>query len=264
MLRSSALAFVAAVALAGCSSSASDPATSTQPMSTAAPSSGAATSAVPAGLPTPKTVTVRNIDSTSDQGWSATNQIISGPKGTLLVDPGKYDAEVADYVKSLGGVDAILLTHGHWDKLRGLDAAVKANPGVKVYIHRLDQPYLTDPVRNCSIEDGFEGRTQTPTIALEEGTQTIGGYTVRTIHLPGHTEGSSVFVLPDENVFIGGDTIMADLVGSARHPGGDAASRTASIAKFKKLTFPADMVMYQGHGEQTTYAELMKSNRDLQ
>ena len=41
------------------------------------------------------------------------------------------------------------------------------------------------------------------------------------------------------------------------------ASRTAPIAKFKKLTFPSDTRRYNGHDASTTHAELMKSHSDL-
>ncbi len=79
-------------------------------------------------LPATSKVTVWSFDSTSPQGWSATFQVISSDKGNILIDPGKYDNEVADYIKSIGGIETILITHGHWDKLRGLDEALVANP----------------------------------------------------------------------------------------------------------------------------------------
>ncbi len=209
-------------------------------------------------------ITVRKFDSTGPRAWTASFHVISSEKGNILIDPGKYDDELAEYIESIGGVEAILITHGHWDKLRGLDEAVAANPDATVYVHELDYPYFSDPVRNCSIEQGFEGITETPAETLVEGTYQIAGYTVEVIHTPGHTEGSSLFYFPDENMLIGGDTIMADLVAGSEHPGGNEADRQASIQKFKELVFPDDMKIYSGHGADTTYAELMQTNRDLQ
>ncbi len=209
-------------------------------------------------------VVVRGFDSTDALGWTASFQVISSEKGNILIDPGKYDDELAQYIESIGGVKAILITHGHWDKLRGLDAAVAANPGATVYVHKLDYPYFKAPARNCSAEQGFDGTTETKAETLAEGTYKILGYTVKVIHTPGHTEGSSIFYFPDENMLIGGDTIMAGLVASSKHPGGNEKSRQASIQKFKQLVFPDDMKIYSGHGANTTYAELMKTNKDLQ
>ncbi len=210
-------------------------------------------------------VTVRSFDSTGPRAWSATFQVISSNKGNILIDPGKYDEEVADYIESLGGADAILLTHGHWDKLRGLDDAVAANPNATVYVHELDYPYFGDPVRNCSIEQGFEGTTQVEANTFTESIYEIGGYSIEVIHLPGHTEGDSVFYFKDENIMIGGDAVMPTLMAGSSHPGGNEQERQASIKKFKGLTFPADMILYHGHGSDTiSYEDLMKTNVDLQ
>ena len=46
--------------------------------------------------------------------------VVSSAKGVLVIDPGYYDKEGRDYIRSLGRVDAILLTHGHWDHANGL------------------------------------------------------------------------------------------------------------------------------------------------
>ena len=208
-------------------------------------------------------VKVRKFDSTGPRAWSASFHVISSKKGNILIDPGKYDKELADYIKSIGGVDVILITHGHWDKLRGLDDAMMANPNATVYVHELDYPYFQDPIRNCSIEQGFEGVTRAKAQTLHEGTYKLAGYAVKVIHTPGHTEGSSLFYFPDENILIGGDTIMAGLVAGSGHPGGNEDERQASIKKFKQLVFPDDMKIYSGHGEDTVYAELMKTNVDL-
>ena len=208
-------------------------------------------------------IKVRKFDSTDELGWSASFHVISSKKGNILIDPGKYDQELADYIKSIGGIDVILITHGHWDKLRGLDNALVANPNAIVYVHELDYPYFQDPIRNCSVEQGFKGITKTKAQTLTEETYKIANYVVKVIHTPGHTEGSSIFYFPDENILIGGDTIMADLVGSSKHPGGNEEERQASIRKFKQLTFPDNMKIYSGHGEDTICSQLMKTNVDL-
>lgn len=208
-------------------------------------------------------IKVRKFDSTDALGWSASFHVISSKKGNILIDPGKYDKELADYIKSIGGIDAILITHGHWDKLRGLDHAISDNPNAIVYVNELDYPYFQDPIRNCSIEQGFKGITKTKAQTLTEKTYKIANYMIKVIHTPGHTEGSSLFYFPDENILIGGDTIMADLVGSSKHPGGNEEDRQASIKKFKQFIFPDNMRIYSGHGEDSIYSKLMKRNIDL-
>ncbi|WP_144707970.1 MBL fold metallo-hydrolase [Dermacoccus nishinomiyaensis] len=87
-------------------------------------------------------------------------------------------------MKSIGGVDAIMITHGHCDKLRGLAAAMKTNAKAVAWIHELDQPYLHDPKRNCSIAEGTSRTTDAKTSTFEESTTTIAGHRVPPIHLP--------------------------------------------------------------------------------
>ncbi|EAD4839129.1 MBL fold metallo-hydrolase [Listeria monocytogenes] len=209
-------------------------------------------------------VNVRTFESTGPRAWDAKFQVISSDKGNILVDPGKYDDELSNYVESIGGLDAILITHGHWDKLRGLDEAVAANANIKVYVHEKDYPYFKNTTLNASAEQGFDGATGTKAETLSEGNYEIGGYPITVIHTPGHTEGSVLYYFPEENILIGGDTIMADKVGSSQHPGGSESDRQSSIEEFKQLTFPEDMKIYSGHGETTTYVELLKTNSDLQ
>lgn len=222
------------------------------------------TSSAPAKLqPKAKGVVVRSIETNSPQAWSATNQVLSSPKGNILIDPGSYDSPVASYIKSIGGVKAILITHGHWANIRGLDAALKANPGAKVYVHALDYPYFKDMTRNTSIEDGSNGTTNAKAELIKEGNYKILNYNVRVIHLPGHTEGSVLYYFPDENIMFAGDTIMPMKVGSSNHPGANAKDRAASIARFKKMKFPADMIIYNGHFPEATYAQVMRENEDL-
>lgn len=87
-------------------------------------------------------------------------------------------------MKSIGGVDAIMITHGHCDKLRGLAVEMKTNAKAVALIHELDQPYLHDPKRNCSIAEGTSRTTDAKTSTFEESTTTIAGHRVPPIHLP--------------------------------------------------------------------------------
>jgi hydroxyacylglutathione hydrolase len=198
------------------------------------------------------------------KSFSSTVHVLSTKKGNILIDPGHYSEELSEYIDSIGGLDAILITHGHWDNIYALDKVVAANPRAKVYIHELDYAFLHDPVLNCSDINGFSLMLDTKPQTFTEDIYTIGGYTFEIIHTPGHTCGSCIFYFEEENILFGGDTIMSGLVGSAKHPTGDEKERENTIKMFKQLKFSNDMKIFGGHMKNTTYKELMKINKDLQ
>lgn len=251
------------LSLAGCTSTAADPITSTQPatISEVSESLPPDTSAPKEAEQQPE-IEVRTFSST--HGFSSEVHVLHSEKGNILVDPGFYSDALAAYVESIGGLDAILITHGHWDNIHALDAAVKANPDAEVYIHELDYEFLRDPHLNCSDINGFSLIVETKPLTLTEGFYHIGGYDFEVMHTPGHTCGCCCFYFEEENILFSGDTFMIPFVGSADHPTGSEKDRAATIEAFKQRTFPNDMKVYPGHRGNTTYVEMMKSNVDLQ
>lgn len=140
-------------------------------------------------------------------GFSCWTYVLSSEKGTVLIDPGSYGEALSAHLEALGGVDAILLTHGHWDHARALDRIIDDCPQTPVYINRLESAFLTDPQLNCFGSDGIALQIHAEVTLLDEGYFDIGGYAVRMILAPGHTMGSSVYHFPQEHVLFAGDSI---------------------------------------------------------
>lgn len=194
--------------------------------------------------------------------FSCNVYVVSSDKGNILIDPGHYDDEIREYIDQIGGLDAILLTHGHWDHTFGLDHLKADFPDVPVYMPVDGHDFLQDPYLNGSIFNGFEVRIQSEVNTVEEGSLQIGGYDIDVINTPGHCRGCALYYFKNENVLFTGDTIMKRLASPIRPTGSEEDQRN-SILKFTQLGYPGDTPVYPGHDESTTYGYLMKHNVEV-
>ncbi len=89
---------------------------------------------------------------------------------------------------------AILLTHAHFDHIGGLNSVQKYT-NAPVYLHKAEWSWLGEPRLNGSAK--LMGQPITAQVAdkeLTEGTLEVGGFTIKTLHTPGHSPGSISFV----------------------------------------------------------------------
>ena len=78
----------------------------------------------------------------------------NGQNEAALIDPGAQPDKILRYLEAQGlTLKMILLTHGHFDHMGGVDGILKEYD-VPVYIHPLDEEMTKTPSQNASMEFG--------------------------------------------------------------------------------------------------------------
>ena len=143
----------------------------------------------------------------------------------FLVDPAVYEPQVEDVMKEIGikNLQYILLTHGHFDHILGVNGFLKNHPEAKVVIHREDEAFLTDPVLSHTFKHGLTQEPIKADIIVEDGDVLAFDDTeFKVVHTPGHTRGSVVYLLDD--LMFSGDTLFQLSCGRTDFPESDPAA----------------------------------------
>lgn len=176
----------------------------------------------------------------------------------VLIDVGGADDELLEYIKNNElNIKAILLTHGHFDHIGGA-AKLREITGAKIYIHDYDAE-LTDS-REKSLASWVPPQYFAPFVADYKfnGDDVIecAGMKFTVLHTPGHTRGSSCFIVND-NIFCG-DALFKGSIGRSDVYGSDPMMQRAALAQFSELS--GDYTLYCGHGATTTLSYELKTN----
>lgn len=178
----------------------------------------------------------------------------------MIIDPGAQGKKVAKYLEENELVlDAILLTHGHFDHIGAVDYLYDKYH-CPIYIHHEDIEMLTNSHLNLSyLEKPFS--LSAPVTPASEHME-ISGFKICWFHLPGHCPGASMIYLEDENVIFSGDVLFNGSIGRFDFPNSSKYDTLTSIEKIK--TFNFDATLYPGHGPSSTLKSELLSNPYLQ
>ena len=176
-------------------------------------------------------------------------------KTCAILDPGFTPELALEYVDKLGlTVDAVLLTHGHFDHVGGVEAIIKAT-NCALWMHERDYTQFKNPqndffypIHDCDF---------TEVRFCEDGEQIhAGGLTFTALETPGHTWGSVCYLC--ENAMFSGDTLFAGSCGRTDLPGGDWQTIMLSLERLAELE--ENYTVYPGHGESSALERERKQN----
>jgi hydroxyacylglutathione hydrolase len=170
----------------------------------------------------------------------------------LIVDPGDESERILHVVEELGlGVDAILLTHTHFDHVGAVAPVAKAT-GAPVYCPELEVPVLAD-IMSFVPWPGFgpyESYDADETVAGGEHLE-LAGMEIDVLHTPGHSPGHVTYSIPGEAALFSGDVLFEGSVGRVDLPGGDGPTLMESLRSLVE-GFPEETTVYPGHMGITT------------
>jgi hydroxyacylglutathione hydrolase len=204
--------------------------------------------------------------------WQA-NCYVMGDRDSgraIVIDPGQHGA--APVVDMLGALEltceAVLLTHGHLDHLWAAPELAE-ELDVPVLLHPDDHWLWENPAAGFGqplelLERQFDlewAPVAERLVDIKDGQRLpFADLGLQVRHTPGHTPGSCVFVLDDDDpLMLSGDLLFAGSVGRTDLPRGSWDQQMDSLGRVV-VPLPAGTVVYPGHGANTTVAAELASN----
>jgi glyoxylase-like metal-dependent hydrolase (beta-lactamase superfamily II) len=180
----------------------------------------------------------------------------------IVIDAGDEGARIGDRVKSAGlDVKMIVCTHGHIDHVAGLPD-LKAVVDAPVAMHK-DELTL---YRNLDRQAMLFGLATPGTVEIDRllsGGEKFefGELSCEAVHTPGHSPGGISIVFKNEAppaVFVG-DVLFRGSIGRTDLMGASERQMRKTLKEII-LALPDDMVVYSGHGPETTIRVEKRSN----
>ena len=182
-----------------------------------------------------------------------------------IIDPGfsttEEKNELYSFIQSRNlNVKAVLLTHGHFDHIYGVNEAAK-DFGVPVYMHPADEVIIKEanPML-CNVYDLVLPSGFGEYVPVKEGdTVEVGSLRFEVIETPGHTPGGVCYLERNEKILFSGDTLFAGCIGRTDNQWADYDSLMSGIFT-KLMELDGDITVIPGHGPETSIATERTTN----
>ena len=183
----------------------------------------------------------------------------------LIVDPGMINENEQKEIKAFLDANNLNLkhlinTHMHIDHAFGI-SYVKENYNLKLECNLEDQ-FLAQRLNEQANIFGLPIPMSDLQIDkdLKDGEKIqLGDEHISILHVPGHSPGSVVLYAPQSNFIISGDVLFNTSIGRTDLPGGNYAQLINAINN-KLMTLPDDVIVYPGHGPETSIGYEKQNN----
>ncbi|WP_423998726.1 MBL fold metallo-hydrolase [Haloarcula salina] len=174
---------------------------------------------------------IRNL-ARGQQVFTSNAFLVTGDR-TVLVDAGNEFDVVSVVEDHVDDIDALVVTHTHYDHVGNLDAVADA---------------FDVPVWGFDTEqDGIER------VIGDDETVRLGDHDYRALHTPGHKNDHLCFYSPDAGVLFAGDLVFAN--GSFGRTDLEEGDRSLLVESIERVLSVADedlAEMHTGHGPSVT------------
>lgn len=183
----------------------------------------------------------------------------------LIVDPGMINEKEQKEIKAFLDANNLNLkhlinTHMHIDHAFGI-SYMKENYNLKLECNLEDQ-FLAKRLNEQANMFGLPIPMSDLQIDkdLKDGEKIqLGDEHISILHVPGHSPGSVVLYAPQFNIIISGDVLFNTSIGRTDLPGGNYAQLINAINN-KLMTLPDDVIVYPGHGPETSIGYEKQNN----
>ena len=186
----------------------------------------------------------------------------------IIVDPGCYDAKdnavLSKFIEEnkLKPV-ALVNTHCHLDHLFG-NKFVSDTYQLEPIMHEADLPLLEyAPLTAIQYDLQLDELPEVGKFVEEGDVIHFGNSSFEVLFTPGHAPGHICLLNRDEKIILSADVLFHLSIGRTDLPLGDHATLLKSI-KEKLLVLEEDVVVYPGHGPNTSIGFEKKNNLFLQ
>ena len=192
--------------------------------------------------------------------FSAQSYLLIKNDKALLIDCGYLSDELLGALNRVT-LCGLIITHGHFDHIRGIDNLKKLYPDLKIFYNQTNTDFLSNPINNCSrFANQNDVIINAKTISLSEGVHSVGGFDFEVIYTPGHTKDSMSILFPKENVIFTGDFLFPQTVGRCDLPTSSISDLEKSLKKIKPY-INDELTIYCGHDQATNGKRICHDNQ---